>query len=132
MKVPVYHEPTLELIGVVDIDSVQQELLEQQRCLRTARWPEIRSPLGLSGLVVESDLWVERIEFRYFPLKNAHGARTIALTVAKKEWLSGWDRQLWPRKRKKNFRLTKAERKARREQRVSYSTPRLHGTVVDT
>lgn len=115
MKVPVYLEPSLELIGVVDIDPSQQYALEQQRFLQVVKWPGMpMSPHDPLGPIADLSYQTETVMFRYFPLKNASGARTICLTVAKREWLSAWEKQLWPRKRKKGFRLTKAQRRARR------------------
>lgn len=114
MKVPVYHQASLDLIGVVDVSADQLETLRQQNCLRLAKRNEMSTAPYTLGAMPNDSVAFEVIEFRYFPITNGHGSKqSVILTVEKRDWLAAWPTQLWPRRRRGAGRPKKRSRKNR-------------------
>lgn len=120
MKLPVYVERTLELIGVVDVDQGFIDRLIKQRTLYLAELP---GPVDFRGGISTVHLSVRRHAIRYCPLRNSHGAQTISLMVEGPDVLKVLKheaRLVWPNKRPKRKR---SERRRRR-------TVKMMGTMT--
>lgn len=122
-NVAVYLESTLELLGIVRCDPERFDELKSRRLLFMAKW-EPMPAIGPSDYMPLTALAAERIEFRAVTL--AIGAvSAIALIVKKREHLAVWDgHQVWPRKRRRDYKPTKAERRYRRELKNTTFTAR--------
>lgn len=103
MKLPVYHEKTLELLAVVDVDQSFTDKITQQRSIRLARTPPMSTRSYADAEKDVAQFAVEHYEIRYFPLRNQHGAITIALTVVDETSLKVFSTasaiRVWPRLR---------------------------------
>ena len=127
MKVAVYLDKTMELLGVVDVDPYHQALLQRQRYVRMAVCPELpRGPIPadapIEELVIQAfDFWICPIS----PLYSASGVTTFCLVTSRKEALAAWwPKQLWPRRRSKEQReRDRRLRKLRCPTSVPYRLP---------
>lgn len=131
MKVAVYLDSTLELLGVVECDQECYELLRQRRHYCTAKYtmPKIDFMAAMSEIPTNT---YERIDFEAVTLQRSNGAVAIALLVKKREHLAAWDgRQVWPRKRDKRHKRTKSERKYMQGIRGPLVGTRGHVSMID-
>lgn len=115
MKVAVYLDSTLELLGVVECDRECYEMFKRRRVLSTVKFQPTPA-ISYQDMTVASNDTAERIDFEAVTLQRLNGAVAVALLVKKREHLAAWEgRQVWPRKRDKRDKLSKSERKWRRE-----------------
>lgn len=131
MKVAVYLDSTLELLGVVECDRECYDALRRQRVLSRAKYAPLRSRAVMDMATVFKDT-VERIDFEAVTLQRSNGAVAIALLVKKREHLSAWEgHQVWPRKRDKRYKRTKSERKYLQGIRGPLVGTRGHISMID-
>lgn len=131
MKVAVYLDSTLELLGVVECDQECYELLRQVRVLSRAKFAPM-CLLSYQDMITARNDTVERIDFTAVTLSRSNGATAIALIVKKREHLAAWEgHQVWPRKRDKRYKRTKSERKYLQGIRGPLVGTRGHISMID-
>lgn len=112
MKVAMYLSDTMELLGVVEVERDIAEQLKHGGYWKCANYEPMLAPT--SGRVAFDALY-NVIEYKAEAIYGSKG-QTIILKCEKREHLELWPKQLWPRRRKKGWKLPKADRRQRAQQ----------------
>lgn len=114
MKVPVYLESTLELLAIVEVSPHEEQTLQGQRFINLVEYGPLRSIPQRPDRTHAVTFNASYVTFKRVNLHNGF-ASTFALEVQKREHVSVWPRRVWPRQRKKHYKMTKAQRKDRQQ-----------------
>lgn len=133
MKVAVYLSDTAELIGIVECSHDFGRMLADRRYYSMAKWQMPRIDFMSAMAEMPTNQAVERIDFEVVQHHRSNHALAISLFVKKREHLAVWDagRTIWPRKRDKRYKRTKAERKYLQGIRGPLVGTRGHVSMID-
>lgn len=116
MKVACYLDDTMELIGIIDLDAQQAEVVCHRHggVIQMAERDAL-APYGPSSFNASATATFNVIRFQFEAIYGRKG-QTVICKIAKREHLALWPKQLWPRRRSKRYKLTKSDRRYRAQQ----------------